>query len=155
MSKLTFVLDRLFGRRHRGELQLPVNGGSEFNFGVSRTGRKSALAEKIDATGARPGDTVPIDEQGDARVVGRKPEIMATTNEEERARQKLLRMQEAGVTEFRWMHSGVELPCNGVDQSKLDGKKYKIAAYLKSGKPLPAGKKGCRCTCAAVILGFD
>ena len=149
------VLNRLFGRRHRGEPELPVNGGSEINFFLSGAGRKSALGKKIDAIGARPGDTVAIDEQGDARVAGRKPEIIAVINEGERARLKLLRMLEIGATEFKWMHSGVELPCNGVDHCKLDGKKYKIAAYLKSGKHLPGGKKGCRCTCAAVILGFD
>jgi len=155
VRKLFFVLGRLFGSRHQGQLRLPVDGGSELNFGVSRAGRKSALAENIDAIGARPGDTVAIDEHSDARVVGRKPEIMATTSEEERAKQKLLRMQENGVAEFKWMHSGVELPCNGADHSKLDGKKYKIAAYLKSGNPLPGGVKGCRCTCTAVIVGFD
>ena len=154
MSKITLALNYLFGRRHRGELELPVNGGSEINFFMSGVGRKSALAKKIDAIGARPGETVAIDEQGVARVVGRKPEIIAVTNEEERARLKLLRMLEIGATEFKWMHSGVELPCNGIDHSKLDGRKYKIASYLKSEKPLPGGKKGCRCTCAAVIPGF-
>lgn len=78
MSKLSSIFDRLFGgggRQHQGQLPLPVDGGSEFAFGVTRSGRKSALTEKIDATGARPGDTVAIDEHGDARVVGRKPEI--------------------------------------------------------------------------------
>lgn len=156
MSKLAFFFDRLFGirRRHKGQLLLPVNGGSEFVFGVTRAGIKSELAKKIDSTGARPGEAVAVDENGDARVVGRKPEIVAT-NEGERAKNKLMQMLEIGVTEFKWMHSGVELPCNGEDHSKLDGKKYQIAAYLKSGKPLPGGVKGCRCTPAAVIRGFD
>lgn len=77
------------------------------------------------------------------------------SSQEERAKRNLLRMRGLGVTEFKWMHSGVELPCNGEDHSMLDKKKYNIAAYLKSGKPLPGAVKGCRCTFSAVIEGFE
>lgn len=77
------------------------------------------------------------------------------TFEEERALKNLGRMQEAGITEFKWMHSGVELPCNGEDHRQNNGKKYKIASYLKSGKALPGAVKGCRCTFSAVVLGFE
>jgi hypothetical protein len=80
---------------------------------------------------------------------------MPTTIEEERALKNLLRMQDIGVTESKWMHSGVELPCNGEDHRNQDGKKFKFAAYLKSGKPLPGAVKGCRCTFSAVIAGFN
>lgn len=91
------------------------------------------------------------DQEGDVLVVGRKHESVEKTNEGERANYKLMLMQKHGAAEFKWMHSGVELPCNGEDHSKLNGKSYKIAAYLKSGKPLPGGIKGCRCTFTAVV----
>lgn len=58
-----------------GKLKPPVDAGNEFVFGVTRQGRKSALSVKIDGTGARPGETVAIDEHGEPRVLGRKPEI--------------------------------------------------------------------------------
>lgn len=135
MSSFFSILSQIFGRgaggSPRGKLQLPV-----------------------DAVG-RSGDTVAADAHDDAWVVGRNPESVAMTSAEERAKHKLLRMQEIGVTEFKWMHSGVELPCNGEDHSKLDGKKYQIAVYLKSGKPLPGSVKGCRCTFSAFIEGFE
>ena len=134
MSRIITILGRILGRsasgNPRGELQLPVDPG------------------------ARPRNIVVTDAHDDARLVGRKSMSVTMTSAEARAKHKLLRMQEIGVTEFKWMHSGVELPCNGEDHSKLDGKKYQIVAYLKSGKPLPGGVKGCRCTFSAVIKGF-
>jgi hypothetical protein len=80
---------------------------------------------------------------------------MSTTSQEERALNKLKRMLDVGVTEFKWKHSGVQLPCNGEDHGKLDGKKFKITVFLKSGRPLPGAVKGCRCTFTAVVVGFD
>lgn len=75
MSKLKFIFDRLFDRRHQVQIHLPAYGRSAFVFGVTKAGRKSALTEKIDAAGARPGETVTIDVHGSAHIVGRNPEI--------------------------------------------------------------------------------
>lgn len=76
------------------------------------------------------------------------------TPEATRAMDKLHRMVEHGIVKFKWVHSGVPLPCNGEDHSKLDGKKFVIASFVKSGKNLPGGVAGCRCTFTADIAGF-
>ncbi|MYM92634.1 hypothetical protein [Duganella vulcania] len=67
-------------RRKQGQLQLHVDALGEPALGTTRQGSKSELAAKIDATGARPGDMVAIDEHGHARVVGRKPEIVVNNS---------------------------------------------------------------------------
>lgn len=59
---------------------------------------------------------------------------------------KICKMSDAGLTHFKWMHSGVPMKCGSADHSKRDGKKYDIAMYLASGKPLPGVSEGCRCT---------
>ncbi len=58
-------------RKLEGTLALD---GRSFDPLVSRKGR-SPLADKIERTGAKPGETVAIDEHGDARVIGRKPSL--------------------------------------------------------------------------------
>lgn len=85
----------------------------------------------------------------------KKSSSVVMSFKEEGAKRNLERMQNAGITEFKWMHSGVDLPCNGKDHRKYDGKKYKISSYLKSGKPLPGGVEGCRCTFSGVVPGFE
>lgn len=75
MIHLRSILARLIPGRGQGTLSLPVNATSSLAGGVTRNGRKSDLMLKIEAAGARPGETVAIDEQGHARVLGRKPEV--------------------------------------------------------------------------------
>lgn len=43
--------------------------------GSTRPGRRTQYGRWADAAGARPGDTVVVDPDGSARVVGRKPEL--------------------------------------------------------------------------------
>jgi hypothetical protein len=68
-------LARLAQRRVDGSLRLPLVARGGLIVGATKTGRKSELTLKIESTGARPGETVAIDERGDARVLGRNPEV--------------------------------------------------------------------------------
>jgi hypothetical protein len=80
MSKFFSFLTRLAPRRYRGTFSLPsTTMGDGLIFGRTRQGRVSELTLKIEATGARPGETVAIDEHGQARVLGRKPEVVSNT----------------------------------------------------------------------------
>lgn len=81
MIKFGELIERIFGVKHHGQFQLPEMPGDTFNAGVSRQGSRSALFAKIEAAGARPGDTVEIDGHGHARVIGRKPEIVVNNSE--------------------------------------------------------------------------
>ena len=69
-----FFSDLLRWHKH-GVLSLTQTDSDNLVIGSSRSGRKSDLTLKIEATGARPGETVAMDEQGQMRVLGRKPEV--------------------------------------------------------------------------------
>ena len=65
----------LIRRRKRGVLSVTQTDSDKLVIGSSRSGRKSDLTLRIEATGARPGETVAMDEHGQMRILGRKPEV--------------------------------------------------------------------------------
>ena len=75
MKYLRSIFAHLFPARHQGTFSLPADATSDLAVGVRRDGRKSDLTLMIEATGARPGETVAVDEHGQARVLGRRPEV--------------------------------------------------------------------------------
>lgn len=80
MFKFFSVLTRLAPRQYGGTFALPPTTMDDgLIVGGTRQGRRSELTLRIEATGARPGETVAIDEHGQARVLGRKPEVASNT----------------------------------------------------------------------------
>lgn len=82
MTRISSLFSRLFGSQPSGRLSLPSKLSGQMIVGATGEGRKSDLALKIEASGARSGEIVAIDEQGQARVVGRKPEVVVDNNKQ-------------------------------------------------------------------------
>lgn len=75
MPNIFAFFSSLVRRRKHGVLTLTRADGNKLVMGSSGSGRKSDLMLRIEATGIRPGETVAMDERGQMRVLGRKPEI--------------------------------------------------------------------------------
>lgn len=76
---MTNILKRIQGWLNRTSRHGVLNVEStdteaRFVIGTTRRGQASPVSKALDAAGARPGDSVAIDPNGQARVLGRRPE---------------------------------------------------------------------------------